>query len=595
MTAEIAYLLGLIIVALVLFATEVLSIDVVGLGLLLALTVPGILAPDQALAGFGSETIFILIGLFVLTAGLTQTGVVERLGLRLAKLGSDRPGLLSRLLVTSATALSAFISNTVTTAMLLPVTIGSAKRAGIPVAKVLMPLAYASILAGSITVIATSTNLVISGELPSYGLDSIGFFELAPVGIGLTLVGLVYLLFIAPRLIPDRFKENRLATYGLRRYISEIVVPAGSKLAGQTLTESKLGETLDLRVLGVTRNEKRELSPRGNVVLEEGDVLLIEGEADDILAVKDVMGIDIHTGFKAADPDLESEEVRMVEAMVMPDSRWVRKSPRGADFRRSTGMTVLAIHSPGGDKDYRRHLNRKRLKAGEVLLLQGRMEDIEQLDPEHLLNLEDVSGHHPRSRKGPVAAVVFVAALVVGGSGLLSMSIAFLAGGLTLVVTGALRPEESYRSIDWRLLVLIGCMMAFGIAMQETGTSTYLADLVVEYLSPHGELAVLAAFFILTAFLTQPMSNQAAALIVLPVAIESALTLGFDPRPLVMSVTFAASCSFLTPLEPACILVYGPGRYRFFDFFKVGLPLTIVVFLFCMLLIPVLWPLHPEG
>ena len=595
MTPEIAYLLALIVVALVLFATEILSIDIVGLALLLALTVPGILSPDQALAGFGSETIFVLIGLFVLTAGIAQTGVVERIGLRLASFGSDRPQLLTRLLVTSATALSAFISNTVTTAMLLPLSVGSAKRAGISVSKVLMPLAYASILAGSITVIATSTNLVISGELPSYGLEKIGFFELAPVGIGLTLVGLVYLLFLAPPLIPDRFKQDRLATYGLRRYISEIVVPEGSKLAGKTLTEAKLGETLNVTVLGVTRGEKRQLSPRGNVVLEEGDVLLIKGDAEDILAVKDVMGIDIDTGYKAEDPDLESDDVRMVEAMVMPDSRWVRKSPRGAGFRKSTGLTVLAIHSPGGDQDFRRHLSRTRMKAGDVLLLQGDVENIQKLDPQHLMNLEDVSGHHPRSQKGPVAAVIFVASLIVGGSGLLPMSIAFLAGGLALVLTGALMPEEGYRAIDWRLLVLIGCMMAFGVAMKETGTSTYLADLVVRHVSPHGELAVLAAFFALTAVLTQPMSNQAAALIVLPIAIESAVTLGFDPRPLVMSVTFAASCSFLTPLEPACILVYGPGRYRFFDFFKVGLPLTIVVFIFCMLLIPIFWPFHPGS
>jgi di/tricarboxylate transporter len=595
MTIEIGYLLALIVVALFLFATEILSIDVVGLGLLLALTIPGILPPDRALAGFGSETIFVLIGLFVLTAGITRTGVVERIGLRLASFGSDRPQLLMRLLVSAATALSAFVSNTVTTAMLLPLSVASAKRAEISVSKMLMPLAYASILAGSITVIATSTNLVISGELPSYGLDRIGFFELAPVGIGLTLVGLLYLLFIAPSLIPDRFKSNRLATFGIRRFISEIVVPEGSKLVGQKLGESKLGETLNVTVLGVKRGDTRELSPRSNVVLEEGDVLLISGEAEDILAVKDLMGIDIHTGFKAADPDLESDDVRMVEAMVMPDSRWIRRSPRGAEFRTQTGLTVLAIHSPGSDQDLPRHLSRTRLKAGDVLLLQGRVDDIGKLNPRQLLNLEDVSGHHPRSRKGPIAAAIFIASLAVGGFGVLPMSIAFLAGAGALILSGTLDPEEAYRAVDWRLLVLIGCMMAFGVAMKDTGTSSYLADLVVEHVSPHGELAVLAAFFVLTAFLTQPMSNQAAALIVLPVAIESGMNLGIDPRPLVMVVTFAASCSFLTPLEPACILVYGPGRYRFFDFFKVGLPLTIVVFVFCMLLIPLIWPLHPIG
>jgi len=593
MTPEITYLLILIVVALVLFATEVFSIDVVGLLLLLALTVPGILSPQQALAGFGSETIFVLIGLFVLTAGIRETGVIERIGLRLAAFGSERPRALTRMLITSATAMSAFISNTITTAVLLPITVGSAKRAGISVAKVLMPLAFASILAGSITVIATSTNLVISGELPGYGLEKIGFFELAPVGIGLTLVGLAYLLFLAPRLIPDRFKGDRVETYGLRTYISELVIPEGSNLAGQTLAESKLGETLNLAVLSIRRDGQRNLRPRSNTKLIEGDVLLIEGSAEDILSIKDVMGVDIDTGFEASDADLESEEVRMVEAMVVPGSRWVRRSARGAGFRQSTGLSVLAIHSPGRSGDFRPELSRQRLVVGDVLLLQGNLEDIERLNPSDLLNLEDVSAHHPRSAKGPVATTIFVAALVVAATGLLPMSVAFLTGIVALILTRALRPEEGYRSIDWRLLVLIGCMMAFGVAMKETGTSTFLAALVVDHVSPLGNLAVLAAFFVLTSFLTQPMSNQAAALIVLPVAIESARALGIDPRSLVMSVTFAASCSFLTPLEPACILVYGPGRYRFFDFFKVGLPLTIIVFLFCMALIPVFWPFHP--
>lgn len=590
MTLEIAYLLFLILVALVLFATEKLPVGVVGLLLLLALAVPGILSPAQALSGFGSETIFILIGLFVLTAGITQTGVVERLGLRLASFAADSPKKLTRMLVTSATALSAFISNTVTTAVLLPLSISSAKRAGISPAKVLMPLAYASILAGSITVIGTSTNLVISGELPDYGMERIGFFELAPVGIGLTAVGLLYLLFVAPRLIPDRFKSDRVSTYGLRKYLSEVLIPEGSKLAGQTLAESKLGETLHLAVLGVRRDNKRDLLPRANTRLQEGDVLLIEGSADDILSIKDLMGVDIHTGFEATDKDLETDGVRMVEVMVLPDSRWVGRTSRGASFRRETGMTVLAIHSPGRERDFRRRIARQRIKAGDVLLLQGAEDDIEVLDPTDLLNLEDVSGHHPRSRKGRLSGAIFVVTLIVAATGLLPMSIAFLAGVLALTLTQCLTAEEAYASIDWRLMVLIGSMMAFGLAMKETGTSTFLADLLVGYVSPFGNTAVLAAFFILTAFLTQPMSNQAAALIVLPVAIESARALGIDPRSLVMSVTFAASCSFLTPLEPACILVYGPGRYRFFDFFKVGLPLTIVVFIFCMFLIPVFWP-----
>jgi di/tricarboxylate transporter len=261
----------------------------------------------------------------------------------------------------------------------------------------------------------------------------------------------------------------------------------------------------------------------------------------------------------------------------------------GEAFTTRTGLSALALHSPGKDNGDGGRLSDQRLGAGDVLLIQGRIEQIEALRPRVLLNLDDVSGHHPRSSKGPLATVLFVAALALGASGVLPMSIAFLLGALGLVLTRCLTSKEVYRAVDWRLMVLIGSMLAFGIAMTETGTSTWLAGRVVEWVSPFGYRALIAAFFLLTSFLTQPMSNQAAAIIVLPVAIETARSLGLEPRPLVMAVTFAASCSFLTPLEPACVLVYGPGRYRFFDFFKVGAPLTLAVFVFCVWLIPVIW------
>lgn len=395
MTLEIAYLLVLMLVAFVLFATEIVSIDIVGLLLLSGLLLPGILSPAAALAGLGSETIFILIGLFVLTAGIRENGVIERLGLRLAAFGADRPRTLSRVLIATATVMSAFISNTITTAVLLPIAVGSAKRAGISIARMLMPLAFASILAGSITVNATSTNLVISGELPGYGLERIGFFELAPVGLGLTLAGLAYLLLIAPRLVPDRLRDDRIHTFGLRSYISEADIPKGSKLAGQTLAESKLGETLNLTVLSIRRGDKRYLQPRADSKLHEGDILLIEGSAEDILAIRDVMGVDIDTGFEATDADLEDDEVRIVEAMLMPESRWLRKSARGNGFRQATGLTVLAIHSPGARQDFQREMSRRRMGVGDVLLLQGERRDLDRLDPNDLLNLEDVSAHHP--------------------------------------------------------------------------------------------------------------------------------------------------------------------------------------------------------
>jgi di/tricarboxylate transporter len=592
MTVEIAYVLALLVVALVLFAWEILSVDVAALLILLAVTMPpGLLTPEEALAGFGSETILVLIALFVLTAGLTRTGVIERLGRRIATLAGGRPAVLTRTILVSATALSSFISNTVTTAVMLPVAIGSARRAKISVSKILMPLAFASILAGAVTLIGTTTNLVVSGEMVRHGLDPIGFFEMAPVGLGITLVGLAYLAFFAPRLVPDRTGVEVVERYGLRTFFSEVVVPPGSSLAGKSLEEARLAESTDLHVVGIRRGRTKLLSPRPSTALMEGDVILVEGRAEDILSVKDAGGVEIRSDFELSDPDLVSDEVRMVEAMVLPRSRLAFRTLARSRFRRQTGLAVLGIHS-GGRPSGVRALSTRRLEPGDVLLLQGRSEDFERIDPDDLLLLEDRSAHHPRSFRAGIAAATFAAAAALAASGLLPLSIAFLAGVPVLILTRCLTPQEAYESVDWRLLVLIGSMMAFGAALQKSGAADFLADLVMAGLSPMGGHAILAGFFLLTVLLTQPMSNQAAALVVLPVAFQVAARAQLEPRALALGIAFAASCSFLTPLEPACLLVYGPGNYRFLDFVRAGSPLTLLVFAASMLLIPLFWPLQ---
>lgn len=635
MTLEIAYVLLLLVGAVVLFARDVLPLDVAGIVLLLLLVLPpGILTPAEALAGFGSETIITLACLFVLTSGVTRTGVVERLGLRLASLARDHPTALMRLLLAACTMVSGFVSNTVTTAAMLPLALGSARRARVPASRVLMPLAFASILSGGVTLISTSTNLVVSGELPAYGLDPIGFFELAPLGLIITVLGMLYLLFVAPGLVPQRDGEapagaaagpsaagipravrrilrwradepaaapaaspgggegaSVIERYGLRTYLSEVVLSPGSPMAGRSLGESRIGEAIDLVVVGLRRGERKLLAPRPREVLQEGDVLLVEGRAEDILAIKDSAGIEIRQDFRVSGPDLESENVRMVEAMVLPRSELIGGTLQDVRFREVTGVTVLGIHSRRGN-GRRKPLSRRRLAVGDMLLLQGRKEDIERLDSDDLLLLQDKSGHHPRSRKAGIAAAVFAGAILLASTRLLPLSVALMLGIPVLILTRCLTTEEVYESVDWRLMVLIGSMMAFGTAMSKTGAAAWAADLLVEHLAPLGSHALLVGFFLLTLLLTQPMSNQAAALVLLPVAIQAAHATGMEPRPLVMAVVFAASCSFLTPLEPSCVLVWGPGRYRFFDFVRVGGLLTLIVFVVAVLLIPVYWPLE---
>lgn len=591
MTLAIGYILALLGVALALFAWDVLPVDVVALILLLFLMVPRVLTPGEALAGFGDDTVIVLISLFVLTAGVVKTGVVERLGLRLASLGGRNPARLTKFVLIAVTVVSAFFSNTVTTAVFLPIVIGTARRADIPLSKVLMPLAFASILSSPVTIISSSTNLLVSGLLPRYGLERIGFFEMAPAGIAITVAGMLYLLFLAPRLVPDRTKAEMTDRFELRKYLTEVVVMPGSRLAGKTLEESQLGHAMNLNVVGIVRGESRTLAPGPRAKLKEGDILILEGKAEDILLVKDAEGVEIKSDVQLSDPDLVSENVRMVEAMVLLRSPLVGRTLRESSFREKTGLTVLAIHSAGGP-DRVVKISRTRLRASDVLLLQGSAEDLRRLNREELLPLEDVSAHHPRTPKGVMAAAIFILAVALGASGVLPLAVAFLAGSVALIVTRCLTTEEAYESVDWRMMVLIGSMIAFGVAMTKTGTASFLSELIVRHLSGLGPLVVLAAFFLFTVALTQPMSNQAAALVILPVAIQVAQQLHFNPRTIVMVVTFAASCSFLTPLEPSCVLVYGPGRYKFFDFTRVGGILTLIVFLFSMLLIPVFWPLH---
>ena len=592
MTFQIGYVLLLLLVALVLFASDRFSVDVVGLIVLLALAVPGVLSPKEALAGFADDTILLLVSLFVLTAGIVRTGVVERVGLWLAARGGKNPAGVTRLILVAVAAVSSFLSNTVTTAVFLPIMIGVARRAGTALSRVLMPLAFASILAGSVTLIGTSTNLVVSSQLPRYGLPPIGFFELTPVGLGITVIGLLYLIFVAPKLVPERGQREMTDRYDLRRYLSEALISSGSRFSGKTLAESQLGSSMNLNVVGIVRGDSRRLAPGPNATLQENDILIIEGKAEDILSVKDAGGIEIRADVKPtlSDSDLQSDKIRMMEAMVLPRSAFVGRTLRDSQFRERTGLTVLAIHSAGG-ADFVEKLSRTRLHPSDVLLVQGGPEALDRVRRgTDLFLLEDVSAHHPRRRKAPLAAAIFVATVVVGVSGLLPLIISFLAGGLALVLTGCLHTEEAYEAVDWRLMVMIACMIGFGVAMEKSGAASYVSDLVVRHVSSFGPLSLLAVFFVFTVILTQPMSNQAAALVVLPVAIAVSRKLELNPRAFVMAVTFAASCSFLTPLEPSCVLVYGPGRYKFFDFARVGLPLTVIVFIFSMLLIPVFWP-----
>ncbi len=591
MTVQIALLLSIIGIALVLFSVERLPPDVVGLGVMLALILTGLLPAEEAFAGFGSETVLMIFGLFVLTASLVRTGVVDIVGRAIVQHTGESPGRWLTTITVATAGLSALISNTATTAFFIPVVTGLARRARISVSRLLMPLAFAAILASSVTLVSSSTNIVISGLMTSYGLAPIGMFELTPVGLPILVIGLAYLLVVGRRFIPIRAKPGDASDdFGIRPYLTELLILPDSPLSGKTLAEAALGRDMDLTVLRVLRGRRRYLAPQAHLKLVEGDILLVQGRRDELLKIKGTFGVDIRAEAELSDPSLETEETKLVEGILLRGSPLVGRTLRQVGFRERYGLQVLGINRH--DKSLLRQISRIALRTGDQLLIQGPRTSIALLDETNTVRIiGTVESRRPNRRRAPAAIAIFGASIVVGAAGLLSLPVAVLVGALVALVARCITPEEAYRQVEWKALILIGSMLAVGAAMERTGTASFLAGQIVALVGQAGPRWLLTAFFLLTLLLTQPLSNQAAAVVVVPVALQAAMQLGLNPRTFGIMIALGASCSFMTPLEPACLMVYGPGRYRFADFLKVGAPLTVLVYLLAILLVPVIWPL----
>lgn len=592
MTAQIAIILVILFVALILFATERIPIEIVSIVLVLSLIITGTLTATEAFAGFGNDIVITISGLFILTGGLAKTGVVDAVGRRLHRFAGEGEFRITALIMIAAALSAAVMKNTTTTAMFLPVVLGIGARRKISPSKLLMPLAFGAILGGTCTLIGTSTNLAVSGALPRYGLSQFTMFELTKVGVPIVGVGMLYMLLVGIRLLPNRDSAESLTEqYHVRQYMTEVIVLDDSPLIGKTLGEARISDDMDLTVLGILRGTQRyRIAPNPNEQIRADDLLLVQGRVEDILRVKSEAGIEIKPEFALSDEVLEGGDVELFEAMVPRGSDLVGRNLKRLQFRRRYQMVVLAINRHG--VNLLSKLSNVKLRFGDVLLLQGSREHVESLATEdQILLLEEISERQVRHTKMRWALLAFGVFLFFSLTHLVPLPVAVLLGVLLLLGTRSLRTSEIYEMIEWRLIILIACMISFGLAMEKTGADQYLADLIVRGTGHYGPLAVLAGFFIMTVALTQPMSNQAAALVMLPIAVKTALVLGLNPRTFAVAVTYAASCSFLTPLEPACVLVYTPGRYRFFDFVKVGSVLTVVVFVIVMWLVPIFWPL----
>ena len=583
---EIALVLGLLLVAIVLFATEKLSVDLVTMMLLIILVASGILSPEQAFAGFSSDFVLILASIFVITAALQSSGILDVLVGRLVTLRTTSLNRLLLYIMLFTSVVGAFMNNTTITAMLVNPVVGLAKKANVSASKLLIPLAFSSIVGGNCTLIGTSTNVAVSGYMAKAGMEPLGMFEIFHLGSIITGMFMVYMMTVGKKMLPDTKTEALQERYGLRNYLSEIAVMPTSPLIGQRVFRSDLSR-LNFRILALIRDSAQWV-PSPETTIAAGDLLLVEGKIEELLRVKETSGIQIKAD--TLDFYAPKDDIRLGEALLPARSHLLGSSIKSSNFRQHYGVVVLAIHRAGQalvDK-----IGEVELAVGDVLLVQGVQERFSALKtiPDVIMLGEYQPQLHAR-RRGIYTFLFFSLAILVGTLGWLPLSVAFLAAAVLTVLFKGITLNQAYENIDWRLLVLIAGMSAFGTAMSKTGTDVFLADLIIRLFNPLGVTGILGGFILLTVLLTQPMSNAAAALVVLPIALQTAHNLQVNPRSFAIAVMMAASVSLITPFEPACILVYGPGKYRFRDFIKIGSGITLLVMLVILLLVPVFWPL----
>ena len=595
MTPEIGLTLGIVVVAIVLFATEKLRVDVIALIVLLAVGLTGLVSLDEIFTGFANPAVITVWAVYMVSGGLFKTGVADILGQGILRLAGASEIRLIMVIMVTCGVMSGFMNNVGATAVLLPVVVGISRRTKVPVSKLLIPLSFSSLLGGELTLIGTPANILGTGILSARGLPTFSFFDFVPMGAIFLTTGVVYMLLIGRRLLPvlQGPDDDRMPSQ-LRGYVSEVRVPDGSQLAGQSLVESRLGADYELTVLAIERDGFVRTTLHPDTRIKVGDLLMVEGAVDNLIRARDALRLVIAVDSTTeSEQQLDVDKVHLVEATLAPASRMVDQTLSEIEFRNRYGFSVLAIWRHG--EVITQRLRDIRLKYGDALLLQGprhRMPALQERDD--FLVLEPVALELRRLSKAPIAVGIMVLVLALVLFAGFHIAMAMLIAAVLMVLTGCLTMDEAYQNVDWRTVFLVAGMLPLGMAMETSGAARFLADLLLLAVGDLGPRAVLAGIYILVALITQPMSNAAAVVLITPIAIDTALSMGADPQPFVLATVLGAATSFLTPVgHKVNVLVFGPGGYRFFDYTRVGAPLTLILLVVTMIFLPILFPLFP--
>ena len=573
-----------------LFISGKLRADLVAICSLTALLVLGLIAPDQALLGFANQATVTIAAMFVVSAGLVRTGLVQWVASGLDRLAGKGEWQLILILCAVIAALSAFMVNTATVAIFIPVAIVLAKNRKIPASRVLIPLSFASQFGGVCTIVGTSTNMLVNGIGISQGIRPFGFFEFAPLGLIMVAAGIAYLVLTSRWLLPEREGEaEQIDKYRLADYLAELQVLANSSLVGRTWEQSKVTRLTTIELSNLMR-EGRAVAHPGRTKIRPGDLLLLYGHIDRIMAMEHKYGLELMKHARVRDHQLSSHETQLIEVLIPPRSNLIGRTLQTSDFFRRYEATVLAIQRRG--KILRERLADIELNSGDTLLLQGHRDDVSRLmSSANVIVTNELTERYLRKDKAVAALLVMLAMVGLAAFNIVPIMVAAIMGAVGVVLTRCVTIEEAYDAIDWKIIFLLGGIIPLGLALEQNGAVLWLADRALQPLLAYGPTALLAATYITAAMLTEAMSNNAAAAILAPMAISLAGLINADPVPFLVAITFAASTSFATPVGyQTNTMVYSPGGYRFTDFTRIGVPLNIVFWILATLLIPLIWP-----
>lgn len=585
-----------IVVAIILFATDWLSADLVAILAMTALVIFGVISPEEGIAGFSNPATITVAFMFVISAALLKTGALQFVTLRLSNLFRHNfmSGMIMMMLMVAF--ISAFINNTPVVAFFIPVVIQIAHASGQSPMKMLIPLSFASVFGGMCTLIGTSTNLLVSGIAEKHGLEPIGMFDFTIMGLSFLALGLVYMMVIGIKLLPKRDSDQSIRErYDLRKYIAEIQLLEHAAAVGKRIMDTVLVKELGIDVMEVRRSDAVIHLPPGDFRLEAGDILKVRCNVEKLKLLKDRERIAVNTGILIGENDLKGTNSALVEMVVTANSEFSGKSLKEMDFRRRFRATPLGICHR--DEILHEELYKVQLKPGDVILAEVKKHYIIELkkletsqNPPFILLSED---HVVDFDRRTFAIVISVIALMVtlAATGMLSIVVGVIAAVVVLVLTRCISMVEVYEAINWKVVFLMAGALSFGTAMSNTGLDQQMADSLIGPLGVWGPVAILSGLYLLTSFLTEIMSNTAAAALMAPIAIATAVSIDLSVLPFLMAVMFSASASFATPIGyQTNTMVFSAGHYKFFDFLKVGTWLNLLFWILATLTIPLFYP-----